>query len=41
MVILGTFVLGFGCYLYISVGLGSGPRDGLMVALVKKRPTNP
>ncbi|GFN34910.1 YczE/YyaS/YitT family protein [Tepidimicrobium xylanilyticum] len=36
MMLLGMLVLGFGCYLYISVGWGSGPRDGLMIALVKK-----
>ncbi len=36
MMLLGSFVLGFGSYLYISVGLGSGPRDGLVVALTKK-----
>lgn len=26
----------YGCYLYISTGLGCGPRDGLMVILTKK-----
>ncbi len=36
MILLGLFILGFGIYLYISVGLGSGPRDGLMIALTKK-----
>lgn len=36
MMSLGMLVLGFGCYLYISAGLGSGPRDGLMVAITKK-----
>lgn len=36
MIILGLFVIGFGTYLYISSELGSGPRDGLMIALVKK-----
>ncbi|NLJ78999.1 MAG: hypothetical protein GX329_06530 [Tissierellia bacterium] len=36
MMLLGVFVLGIGSYLYIGVGLGSGPRDGLMVALVKR-----
>lgn len=36
MMLLGILVLGFGCYLYISVGLGSGPRDGLMIGFVKK-----
>ncbi|SDY62211.1 YczE/YyaS/YitT family protein [Tindallia californiensis] len=39
-VLAGLFVIGIGSFLYISVGLGCGPRDGLMVALVKrtKRP---
>lgn len=32
----GIFIIGIGSYLYISVGLGCGPRDGLMVALLKK-----
>jgi len=36
MMLLGVFTLGVGSYLYIDVGLGSGPRDGLMIALVKK-----
>lgn len=36
MMLLGLLVLGFGCYFYLSVGWGSGPRDGLMIALVKK-----
>ncbi|HHV38711.1 MAG TPA: hypothetical protein GXX70_04345 [Tepidimicrobium sp.] len=36
MMLLGVFTLGVGSYLYIDVGLGSGPRDGLMVALVKR-----
>ncbi|MCF6464671.1 YczE/YyaS/YitT family protein [Clostridium sp. Cult2] len=36
MMLLGMLILGFGCYLYISVGWGSGPRDGLMIALVKR-----
>jgi len=36
MMLMGMLILGFGCYLYISVGLGAGPRDGLMVALTKK-----
>ncbi len=39
-VLIGLFLIGVGSFLYISVGLGCGPRDGLMVALVKrmKRP---
>ncbi len=36
MIVLGLYIIGFGTYLYIGVGLGSGPRDGLMIALVKK-----
>lgn len=34
--ILGICVLAIGIYTYISVGLGAGPRDGLMLGLVKK-----
>lgn len=36
MIVLGLFVMGFGTYLYISAELASGPRDGLMIALVKR-----
>ncbi|GLC30561.1 YczE/YyaS/YitT family protein [Clostridium omnivorum] len=36
MLILGMFIIGVACYFYIGAGLGSGPRDGLMVALAKK-----
>ncbi len=36
MILLGLFIMGFGIYLYIGVGLGSGPRDGLMIALTKR-----
>ena len=36
MMILGMFIIGIASYFYISAGLGSGPRDGLMVALTKK-----
>lgn len=36
MLMLGIFVQGYGCFLYISVGYGAGPRDGLMVALAKR-----
>jgi uncharacterized membrane protein YczE len=36
MMCAGMFVLGVATYLYLSSGLGSGPRDGLMVALTKK-----
>ena len=33
MVILGTFLVGAGSSLYITCGLGPGPRDGWMTAL--------
>ncbi|MEY3711212.1 MAG: hypothetical protein RLZZ99_1033, partial [Actinomycetota bacterium] len=33
MVILGTFLVGAGSSLYITCGLGTGPRDGLMTGL--------
>jgi uncharacterized membrane protein YczE len=36
MMLLGMFVIGVASYFYISAGFGSGPRDGLMVALTKK-----
>lgn len=36
MMTAGMFVIGVASYLYIGVGLGAGPRDGLMVALTKK-----
>ena len=36
MMFSGMFVLGVATYLYIGVGLGAGPRDGLMVALTKR-----
>lgn len=36
MMCLGMFSMGVGCVLYIGSGLGSGPRDGMMVALNKK-----
>lgn len=34
--LLGMFTIGLASYFYISAGLGSGPRDGLMVALTKR-----
>ena len=34
--IAGLFVIGLASYLYIGAGLGCGPRDGLMVALLKR-----
>lgn len=36
MMLAGMLVLGYGCVLYMGVGLGTGPRDGLMVALTKR-----
>jgi uncharacterized membrane protein YczE len=36
MMFSGMFVIGVATYLYIGVGLGAGPRDGLMVALTKR-----
>ena len=35
MVIAGVVVIGLGSALYIGAGLGSGPRDGLMLGLSK------
>ena len=36
MMIIGMFVMGYGCYLYIGCELGCGPRDGVMVGLSAK-----
>ncbi|WP_242960873.1 YczE/YyaS/YitT family protein [Clostridium peptidivorans] len=36
MILLGLFIIGIGSYLYIGAGLGTGPRDGLMVVLTKR-----
>lgn len=36
MMLLGVLVLGYGCYRYVSVGFGAGPRDALMVGLNKR-----
>lgn len=33
--IIGTFLFNYGVYIYLSCELGAGPRDGLMVGLVK------
>lgn len=35
-ILIGTVILNFGIWLYMAQGLGSGPRDGLMVVLAKK-----
>ncbi|MDW7671411.1 MAG: hypothetical protein SCK57_00490 [Bacillota bacterium] len=34
--VAGLFVIGIASVLYIGAGMGCGPRDGLMVALLKK-----
>ena len=36
LLLLGVAFLGMGTLLYLRVGLGAGPRDGLMMGLVKK-----
>jgi uncharacterized membrane protein YczE len=36
MMLLGMFIIGIASIFYIGAGLGSGPRDGLMVALTKR-----
>ncbi len=36
MIFLGLVIIGIASYFYIGAGLGSGPRDGLMIALTKK-----
>ena len=36
MMLRGMFIIGIASYFYIGAGLGSGPRDGLMVSLTKK-----
>ena len=36
MLITGMFLAGFASYLYIGAAFGAGPRDSMMVALVKK-----
>ncbi len=41
MMTLSLAVIGVGTYLYICPGLGSGPRDALMVAMVKRMPRVP
>ncbi|TYB30497.1 MAG: membrane protein [Candidatus Mcinerneyibacterium aminivorans] len=35
MCLAGLWIFSLGIYLYISCGLGAGPRDGLMVGLIK------
>ncbi|MGL4820347.1 MAG: YczE/YyaS/YitT family protein, partial [Bacilli bacterium] len=33
---VGMFLIGIGSWLYLSAGLGAGPRDGLMIGLAKR-----
>lgn len=35
-IFFGMIILGIGSYLYIGSGFGAGPRDGLMILLLKK-----
>lgn len=41
VLLIGQFLICFATYLYISAGLGSGPRDSLMVVLGKRLPNIP
>lgn len=36
MLFLGIYIMGWATFLYLNIGLGSGPRDSLMVGLIKK-----
>ncbi|HMM69650.1 MAG TPA: hypothetical protein PKD08_04070 [Gudongella oleilytica] len=36
MLLLGVLIEGYGCYIYISGGMGAGPRDGLMGVLTRR-----
>lgn len=36
MIALGMISMSIGCYLYIGAGVGSGARDGMMVATQKE-----
>lgn len=36
MVLIGIFLVGFGTAIYITCGLGQGPRDGWMIGFVKR-----
>jgi uncharacterized membrane protein YczE len=36
MMLIGMLIIGIASYFYIGAGLGSGPRDGLMVSITKK-----
>ncbi|MBZ9618517.1 hypothetical protein [Clostridium estertheticum] len=37
MMMFGMLVLGIASLIYLGVGLGSDPRDGLMIVLTKKQ----
>lgn len=39
LLLLGIVTIGFASYLYISVGMGCGPRDALMVAINRRIPS--
>ena len=41
MGIMGLFIMGFTQYLYMSAGLGAGPRDTLLVGLKRRLPKIP
>lgn len=41
MLIIGMFTIALASFFYIGSGLGCGPRDSLMVALVKRFPNTP
>lgn len=36
MMVTGMFTIGVASFLYLSAGMGAGPRDGLMVVLTKR-----
>ena len=36
-ILLGLLIQGYGCYIYVSAGMGAGPRDGLMFVLLKRQ----
>lgn len=36
LIVVGVFIFAYGTYISISIGLGCGPRDSLMIALSKK-----
>jgi len=35
-ILVGLLIQGYGCYIYVSAGLGAGPRDGLMFVLTNR-----